>query len=500
VFYLKEMKRKGYDSGLEPQSKIVRFPSRPLNGADATSKSSTVVSLPPMQSIASDASTVMLPSLLLLPSLPSRPLNGADATSKSSTVVRLPLMASNGADSVSKSSTVVRLPLMASNGADASTVRLPSLPSRPLNGADATSKSSTVVRLPLMASKNGADSVSKASTVVSLPPMQSIASDANTFNKVAVSTNVPHDIRSGISPPLPPLPQMRGSGALRVLIPSPPPPPPLRGCLFQRRSPSPQMMSAGGGRVNSVSPNPFNGRSCTPTPPGRTGKRSRDLYIIYTHVWNLFNGKFPQYFKSLKTPIKTKQFIETLTALLLSASLNEGNPTRFHTHPVLVYCMFMRLAEMYETLRFESTPLANILNLIDTAFTHVISGDPLSVWDRMMTIVTELNVQSDCVLNLISFLVDESMETVITGHMTALIRFCKQLRLQDSLQTFRASFYWKVSKLNSQHGIPFLTISSTLTRDEFCQYFQSLGLGNLALEYYEVFVACFHADSSTTSP
>jgi len=385
--------------------------------------------------------------------------------------VRLPRMVSNGAGATSKASTVIRLPLMTSNGAGSITVSTGGLPS-----------------LPPMTS-NGAGSVSKASTVVRLPSLPSKSSNAANI----LNSQLPHDIRSGISPPLPPLPplpQMRGgSGDLRILIPSPPP---LQVCrILQRRSPSPQMSA--GGRVNSISPNPFNVRSCTPTPPGRTSKRAQDLYIIYTYVRNLFNGKFPEYFKSLETPIKTKQFIETLTALLLSASLNEGNPTRFHTHPVLVYCMFMRLAEMYDTLRLESTPLANILNLIDTAFTHVISGDPRSVWDRMMTIVNAVQVQSDNLLNVVNFLLDPSMELIIKGHTTALVSLCDQCRLQDSLQTLRASFYSKMNMLNRQHGIPFWTITSALTWEDFSHYFQSLGLGNLADEYYDVFMACFRA-------
>jgi hypothetical protein len=185
------------------------------------------------------------------------------------------------------------------------------------------------------------------------------------------------------------------------------------------------------------------------------------------------------------TPVKTKKFIEALVAFLLSASSNEGNPGRFQRHPVLIYCMFLRLAEMYETLRLQSTQLSSILQRINRSFSTVFSGDPLYVWDRIMGLVSEVQVQSDKLLQLGDFLCDESKRSVITGHMTALSSLCRQCSLQDGLKTLRTSLHSKIS------GIPFSTVTSSITLEEFCKYFQSLGLGNLAHEYHAVFRDCF---------
>ena len=336
--------------------------------------------------------------------------------------------------------------------------------------------------------------------IVRLPQSRKIGMLSPT--SLSVSTTLPLcDIRLSLPIDLPrtffvkPTSRVCSAGGLRILIPSPPPHP-SHGSIFQQRSQSPQM-PAGGGRVTSLSPIPLSGRSSTPT-PGRTPEGGLDILRVFAHVLKLFKRKFPKYFQSLETNTKTKKFTETLTAMLLSASLNEGNPTRFHTHPVLVYCMFMRLAEMYLTLRQESTPLDNIVNLIDAAFTRVISGDPLNAWDRMMTIVTELKVQSDNLLAVSEFICDPSKAYIIKGHMTALSSLCEQCRMKDRLQTLRTSLHSKVNKINPQHGIPFWTITSALTWEDFYHYFQSLGLENLAREYYEVFVACFRVDSSTT--
>lgn len=373
-------------------------------------------------------------------------------------------------------------------------VKLPRLKLRGFNTVSAVIQNkSDLVELPPL--RQGGEAVPN---IVRLPQSRKIGMLSPT--SLSVSTTLPLcDIRLGLPPTISfvkPTSRVCSAGGLRILIPSPPPHP-SHGSIFQQRSQSPQM-PAGGGRVTSLSPIPLSGRSSTPT-PGRTPEGGLDILRVFAHVLKLFKRKFPKYFQSLETNTKTKKFTETLTAMLLSASLNEGNPTRFHTHPVLVYCMFMRLAEMYLTLRQESTPLENILNLIDAAFTRVISGDQLSVWDRMMTIVTELKVQSDNLLAVSKFICDPSKARIVKGHMEALSSLCEQCRMKDRLQNLRTSLHSKVNKMNWQHGIPFWTITSALTWEDFYHYFQSLSLENLAHEYYEVFVACFRVDSSTTS-
>ena len=486
MFYLKEMKRQGNNSGSEePQTKVVRLPQRPLNCAIAAVSRNELSS------------------------------NGAIAAvsrnEPNSTVVKLPSRPSNGADAIA---------VVSQNEPNSTVVRVVKLPPRILNAACAISavsqndKSSTSAGAIAMISQNKPNS-----TVVKLPSRPSNGADEiaaniklpNTSFAVSTTLSPRSDIRLSIPPSISfvkPTSRVCGGGAraggLHVLIPSSPPPllSNHEGChSLQRRSQSPQM-PASGGRVTSISPIPIplKGRSSTPTPPGRTLQEGLDISLAFTHVLELFKSMFPKYFQSLKTQTKTKMFIEALTAMLLSASLNEGNPMRFHTHPVLVYCMFMRLAEMYLTLRQESTPLENILQLIDTAFTRVISGDQLSVWDRMMTIVTELKVQSDNLLAVSKFICDPSKARIIKGHMTALSSLCEQCRMKDRLQNLRTSLHSKVNKINPQHGIPFWTITSALTCGGFYHYFQSLGLENLAHEYYEVFVACFRVDSSTTPP
>ena len=249
-------------------------------------------------------------------------------------------------------------------------------------------------------------------------------------------------------------------------------------------------------RTTSISPVPphfATSRSSTPT-PGRTLADGRAVQEIFDHVRSLFKGKFPIEFQGLTMPVKTKKFTEALAAFLLSASLNEGNPGKFQQHPVLIYCMFLRLAEMYETLRLQSTPLSSILQLIDRSFSTVFSGDPLRVWDRIMELVSEVQVQSDKLLQLGDFLFDSSKEFLIRGHMTALSSLCDQCRRSDGLKTLRTSFHSKISMMNPIHGIPFFEITSSITLQKFCEYFQSLGLGNLAPEYHAVFLACFNGD------
>lgn len=392
-------------------------------------------------------------------------------------------------------------------------VKLPRLKSREFNTVSAViqNKPALVELLPLRLSNcdQGGEAVPNIVRLPQSRKSKEISANIGMLSptSLSVSTTLPLcDIRLGLPIDIPRTffvkPTSRvcraggGAGGLHILIPSPPPHP-SHGSIFQQRSQSPQM-PAGGGRVTSLSPIPLSGRSSTPT-PGRTPEGGLDILRVFAHVLKLFKRKFPKYFQSLETNTKTKKFTETLTAMLLSASLNERNPMRFHTHPVLVYCMFMRLAEMYLTLRQESTPLDNIVNLIDAAFTRVISGDQLSVWDRMMTIVTELKVQSDNLLAVSKFICDPSKARIVKGHMEALSSLCEQCRMKDRLQNLRTSLHSKVNKMNWQHGIPFWTITSALTWEDFYHYFQSLSLENLAHEYYEVFVACFRVDSSTTS-